>query len=82
MQPAYFDNKTQLFKDELVREVRSRDRVAVAAATFSMYAYRELAEQLESLEDFRFIFTGPAFVDTGKDERQQREFYIPKLQRE
>ncbi|MDO4899178.1 helicase-related protein [Actinomyces sp.] len=57
------------------------DRLSVAASVFSMYAYRELAEQLEGLEEFRFIFTSDAFTTT-RPKREKREFYIPRLSRE
>lgn len=46
-----------------------------------MYAYRELREQLESVGGFRFIFTSKSFV-REKTPKEQREFYIPRLQRE
>ena len=46
-----------------------------------MYAYQELKKQLESVEEFRFIFTSPTFVEE-KSEKQKREFYIPRLSRE
>ena len=46
-----------------------------------MYAYQELKKQLESVEEFRFIFTSPTFVKE-KAEKQKREFYIPRLSRE
>ena len=46
-----------------------------------MYAYQELKKQLESVEEFRFIFTSPTFVEE-KAEKQKREFYIPRLSRE
>jgi SNF2 family DNA or RNA helicase len=55
--------------------------VSIAAACFSMYAYQELRKQLESVEEFRFIFTSPTFVKE-KAEKQKREFYIPRLSRE
>nr|MCR5322470.1 DEAD/DEAH box helicase family protein [Lachnospiraceae bacterium] len=48
---------------------------------FSIYAYRELKHQLDSVEEFRFIFTSPTFTMEQK-EKVKREFYIPKLNRE
>ena len=46
-----------------------------------MYAYSVLKKELESVDEFRFIFTSPTFV-TEKAEKQKREFYIPRLSRE
>ena len=75
------DNRTSLVKDDLVRVIRSGDRMSVASSLFSMYAYRELRDQLESLDSFRFLFTSKTFT---KDEtsKERREFYIPRLGRE
>ncbi len=56
-------------------------KVSIAAACFSMYAYKELKKQLESVESFRFIFTAPTFLKE-KAKKEKREFYIPRLSRE
>lgn len=81
MQPDYFDNRARIVKDDLVARIGHGDRLSVAASVFSMYAYRELAEQLEGLDEFRFIFTSDAFTAT-RPKREKREFYIPRLSRE
>ncbi|MEE6147913.1 hypothetical protein VXJ25_07970 [Olsenella sp. YH-ols2223] len=60
--PPFFDNKASIVKDDLVSTIRSGDRVSVAAEVFSMYAYQELKEQLDGLDEFRFIFTSQAFT--------------------
>ena len=57
------------------------DRVSVAAGVFSMYAYQELREQLEQVDEFRFIFTEQSFTK-DRAPKQAREFYIPRLERE
>ena len=76
-----FDNVTEIVRDDLVQTIKRGSKVSIAAACFSMYAYRELKKQLESVEELRFIFTSPTFV-TEKAEKQKREFYIPRLSRE
>ena len=81
MEPSYFDNRSSLVKDDLVRTIQAGDRVSVAASVFSMYAYQELKEQLESVDEFRFIFTSQAFT-AERAPREKREFYIPRLGRE
>ncbi len=75
------DNITNTVRDDLRREIKRGSKISVAAACFSMYAYQELKKQLESVEEFRFIFTSPTFVKE-KTEKQKREFYIPRLSRE
>jgi len=81
MEAAVFDNKARIVKDDLVARIATGDRVAVAASTFSLYAYQELKKQLESLEEFRFIYTAPTFLEE-KTKKEAREFYIPRLNRE
>jgi hypothetical protein len=61
--------------------VKRGSKVSIAAACFSMYAYKELKAQLEQVDEFRFIFTSPTFIKE-KAEKQKREFYIPRLSRE
>ena len=75
------DNINTLLKEDLETTVRSKSRLSIAAACFSMYAYNELKKQLESIDELRFIFTSPTFI-TEKAEKQKREFYIPRLSRE
>lgn len=76
-----FDNIQSIVKDAMVKTITKGSRVSVAAACFSMYAYSELKKQLESVDEFRFIFTSPTFVEE-QAEKQKREFYIPRLSRE
>ena len=44
--------------------------VSIAAASFSIYAYEALKEELEQVEQLRFIFTSPTFIkDKSKKEK-------------
>ena len=76
-----FDNITKVVRDDLKEKIKPRSKVSIAAACFSMYAYKELKSQLEKVGEFRFIFTSPTFIKE-KAEKQKREFYIPRLSRE
>lgn len=76
-----FNNTTKVVKDDLVKIIKHGDRISIAAACFSIYAYQELKKQLESCEELRFIFTSPTFV-AEKTPKERKEFYIPRLQRE
>lgn len=81
MEVKVFDNVTEILRDDMASTIRKGCKVSIAAACFSMYAYKELKKQLESVDECRFIFTSPTFV-TEKAEKQKREFYIPRLNRE
>lgn len=75
------NNITETVKDDLVVTLKKGSKVSVAAACFSMYAYKELKKQMEGVDEFRFIFTYPTFT-TEKATKEKREFYIPRLNRE
>ena len=77
----FFDNVTNIVRDDMTETITRGSRVSIAAACFSMYAYNELKKQLEGVDELRFIFTSPTFV-TEKESKQKREFYIPKHTRE
>ena len=76
-----FNNTTKIVKDDLVKKIQAGSRISIAAVCFSIYAYQELKEQLESCEEFRFVFTSPTFV-AEKTPKERKEFYIPRLRRE
>lgn len=76
-----FNNITDIVRDDLQKTIKKNGKVSVAAVCFSMYAYQELKQQLDQIDEFRFIFTSPTFVKE-KAEKQKREFYIPRLHRE
>ena len=75
------DNVNEIVRDDLAKSIKKGSKVSVAAACFSMYAYQELRDQLEKVDQFRFIFTSPTFI-REQEEKQRREFYIPRLNRE
>ena len=76
-----FNNVTDIVRDDLRVTITKGSRVSIAAACFSMYAYQELKKQMDSVEQFRFIFTSPTFVQE-REKKERREFYIPRLSRE
>lgn len=75
------DNVNKTLKDDMLVTLRSGSKVAIAASCFSIYAFQELKEQLADIKELRFIFTSPSFI-TEKVDKQCREFYIPRLNRE
>lgn len=77
-----FNNITEPVMDDLRQVLSSgNSQISITAASFSIYAYEVLKEELEKVDCVNFIFTSPTFY-TDKSERQKREFYIPKLNRE
>lgn len=81
MDVKIFDNINDIVRDDMISTINKGSKVSIAAACFSIFAYKELKEQLEQIDECRFIFTAPTFIKE-KTEKQKREFYIPRLNRE
>jgi len=81
MDVKIFDNINDIVRDDMISTINKGSKISIAAACFSIYAYEELKKQLESIDECRFIFTAPTFIKE-KTEKQKREFYIPRLNRE
>ena len=81
MDVKIFDNINDIVRDDMISTINKGSKISIAAACFSIYAYKELKEQLKVIDECRFIFTAPTFIKE-KTEKQKREFYIPRLNRE
>ena len=64
--PKQFDNITQRVIDDLRVTLKGGSKVAMAAASFSIYAFEALQKELESVEELRFIFTSPPSLNTPR----------------
>lgn len=62
-------------------ELKHGSKVSIVAASFSIYAYQALKNELSQIDELRFIFTGNTFAKT-KEPNEPREFYIPRLNSE
>jgi len=63
MSKGMIDNKQRgLVGDVLKKYMQKGSKLSVAAAHFTLYAFVELKKELSQIEEFRFIFTEPAFV--------------------
>lgn len=75
------DNVNSTVQEDLRGKLHKGSKLSIAAACFSIYAYQELKAELEGLDELRFIFTSPTFT-TEFENKEKREFYIPRLNRE
>ncbi len=75
------NNINKTLRDDIMTQMKSGSRLSIAASCFSIYAFQELKNALKNIKELRFIFTSPTFT-TEKTPKQQREFYIPRLNRE
>jgi hypothetical protein len=75
------DNVNRFLGDDLKRSIIPSARVAIAASSFSIYAFEALKQELEQVDCLQFIFTTPTFVPsevTDRARREVREFHIPQ----
>ena len=79
--PEMLDNVSKTVKDDLTLSINKGDKLSIAAACFSIYAYQALRKQLDGIAELRFIFTSPTFLRENAP-KAKREFYIPRLDRE
>ena len=79
--PEMLDNVSKTVKDDLAATITKGDKLSVAAACFSIYAYQSLRKRLDGIAELRFIFTSPTFLQE-ETPKTKREFYIPRLGRE
>ena len=75
------NNTSKTLRDDLSVEIKEGSKLSIAAACFSIYAFQALKDELQGIDELRFIFTSPTFV-TEKAKKEKREFYIPGLNRE
>lgn len=76
-----FNNTDKRVVDDLKVQLKRGSKLQIAAASFSIYAFEVLRDELSHIESLQFLFTLPTFT-TDKTTKEQREFYIPKLNRE
>lgn len=60
--PEMLDNVNKTVKDDLTVSINKGDKLSIAAACFSIYAYQALKKQLDGIDELRFIFTSPTFL--------------------
>ncbi|MBP7806695.1 DEAD/DEAH box helicase family protein, partial [Candidatus Gracilibacteria bacterium] len=71
-----FNNRTEKAGDDLKKTIKKGSKVNLAAAIFSIYGYESLKTELNKIDGLRFIFTDPTFVETDKNNREQKMFEI------
>lgn len=72
------DNVNLRLNDELKIDIKKGSKLAIAASSFSIYAFEALKKELKSVEELKFIFTSPTFIKEKLD-KESREFYIPHI---
>ena len=72
------DNINNRLVDDLKVEIKKGSKLSIAASSFSIYAFEALKKELTNIDELKFIFTSPTFIQE-KLQQQSREFYIPHI---
>ncbi|MFV0344752.1 MAG: helicase-related protein [Bacteroidales bacterium] len=75
------DNVNILLGDDLRETITKGSKLSIAASTFSIYAFEALKKELCNIEELRFIFSSPTFMEE-EFQKESRKFYIPHIIRE
>ncbi len=75
------DNINRRLVDDLRVTIQANNRLSIASAYFSIYAFDALKDQLLNIEELRFIFTSPTFLH-NRSSKERREFFISQINRE
>ncbi|MGO3183834.1 MAG: helicase-related protein [Aequorivita sp.] len=75
------DNVNSRLGDDLRESIKKGSKLSIAVSSFSIYAYEALKKELGSIEELRFVFTRPTFIEE-KFQKHSRQFYIPHIYKE
>ncbi len=77
MTQVFLDNKQFGLVGEVLKERLQQDsKLSVAAPYMTLYAFREMQDAFKRVNDFRFLYTEPAFVENQTKAVQARESLI------
>lgn len=71
-----FNNKTNKVGDDLKNSIKKGSKLEVAAGIFSIYGFDCLKKELKQIDELKFIFTDPTFIEIDKNKREKKLFQI------
>jgi SNF2 family DNA or RNA helicase len=75
------DNVNSRLVDDLKSKIRKGSKLSIAASSFSIYAFEALRQELEQIDELRFIFSSPTFIEENF-KKEVPKFFIPHLFKE
>ena len=75
------DNINTRLIDDLKESIKKKSKLSIAASSFSIYAFEALKKELEGVDELRFIFTSPTFLQENL-KKEVPKFFIPHLFKE
>lgn len=74
----FIDNINKKLGNDLKENIKKGASLSIAASSFSIYSYEMLHKELSKLDELRFVFTSPAFIEESFA-KEARKFYIPHI---
>lgn len=68
--------------DALAKSIAEGSRLSIISAYFTVFAYKELKEELSKVDSVRFLFSEPTFVRAMEEAKDPRQFEIERRGRE
>jgi hypothetical protein len=65
------DNHIEKLGDDLKLEINNGTKIRICAAIFSMYGFQFLKSELSNIDEFKFIFSDPTFIELTKNDKEQ-----------
>ena len=76
------DNRLEKLGDDLKKTIVPNSKIQICASVFSMYGYESLKKELNEIDELKFIFADPTFVNTVSSQKESREFELNVHKRE
>ena len=74
----FINNINKKLGDDLKANIKKGANLSIAASTFSIYSFEMLRKELSKIEELRFVFTSPTFIEESFA-KEARKFYIPHI---
>lgn len=75
------DNINHRLGDDLKETIGKNAKLSIAASSFSIYAFEALKKELRHIDELRFVFTSPTFIEENF-KKEVPKFFIPHLYKE
>ncbi len=76
------DNHIEKLGDDLKKEIKEKSKIRICASIFSMYGFNSLKKELMNIDEFKFIFSDPTFIEKTTKTKEERIFEINSNLRE
>ena len=70
------DNKFKKLGDDLKNTIKPNSKIQICASIFSMYGFESLKKELSKIDNLKFIFVNPTFVEDVSSKKESREFEL------